>query len=71
MSAEIETASAEDIYRLLLAVQDRLTELAADDRLTLEREAEQVHGTARNAVGQGLVHLDEARQILAWLETTD
>lgn len=70
MSAEIETATADEIYRLLLAVQDRLTELVADGRLTLERAAEQVHGTARNAVEQVLIHLDEARQIVACLETT-
>jgi hypothetical protein len=71
MSAEIEAATADDIYRLLLAVQDRLTELVGDDRLTLARDAEQVHGTARNAVGIVLDHLDQARQVLAVLETRD
>lgn len=71
MSAGIETATADDIYRLLLDVQDRLAELAADDRLTLARDAEQVHGTARNAVGVAVDHLDAARQVLAVLETRD
>ena len=71
MSAGLETATADDIYQLLLAVQDRLHELVADDRLTLAREAEQVHGTARNAVGVVGHHLEEARQVLAWLETRD
>ena len=69
MSAGLETASADELYRLLLEVQDRLTELVADDRLTLERDAEQVHGTARNAVGVVVQHLDAARQVLAVLET--
>jgi hypothetical protein len=54
-----------------LDVQDRLVELTGDDRLTLARDAEQVHGTARNAVGQVLLHLDAARQVLAVLETRD
>lgn len=67
----IETATADDIYRLLLAVQDQLTELVAEDRLTLARDAEQMHGTARNAVGVVVGHLDAARQVLAVLETTD
>ncbi len=71
MSADVGTANADELYRLLLDVQDRLTELVADDRLTLERDAEQVHGTARNAVGVVLGHLDAARQVLAALETTD
>ena len=71
MSAGLETATADEIYQLLLAVQDRLHELVADDRLTLARDAEQVHGTARNAVGIAVHHLDEARQVLAWLETRD
>lgn len=66
---EIETASADDIYRLLLDVQDRLLELTAEGRLTLERDAEQAHGTARNAVGVVVHHLDAARQVLAVLET--
>lgn len=65
----IETATADQLYGLLLAVQDRLNELMADGRLALERDAEQAHGTARNAVGQAVEHLDAARQILAWLET--
>jgi hypothetical protein len=65
----IETASADDLYRLLLDVQDRLVELVADDRLTLERDAEQMHGTARRAVDEVVHHLDAARQLLAVLET--
>lgn len=65
----IETATADELYRLLLDVQDRLGELVADERLTLERDAEQTYGTARQAVGQVLHHLDEARQVLARLET--
>jgi hypothetical protein len=71
VSAEIETATADDIYRLLLTVQDRLTELVADDRLVLARDAEQVYGTARNAVGLVRFQLDAARQVLAVLETRD
>lgn len=67
----VETATADELYRLLLDVQDRLTELVADDRLTLERDAEQTHGTARNAVGVVLEHLDAARQVLALLETRE
>jgi hypothetical protein len=67
----IETASADELYGLLLGVQDRITELLADDRLTLERDAEQLHGTARNAVGVVVHHLDAARQVLAVLETRD
>lgn len=67
----IETATADELYRLLLDVQDRLQELAGDDRLTLARDAEQVHGTARRAVGQAVEHLDAARQILSRLETRD
>lgn len=66
---ELETASAADIYRHLLDVQDRLQELLAEDRLTLARDAEQAHGTARNAVGAVAGHLDAARQVLAVLET--
>jgi hypothetical protein len=54
---------------LLLDVQDQLNGLVAEDRLTLARDAEQEYGTARRAVGQAVRHLDEARQILAWLET--
>lgn len=67
----IETATADQLYRLLLDVQDQLNELLADDRLTLAREAEQAHGTARNAVGIVVEHLDAARQVLAVLETSD
>ena len=67
----VETATADELYRLLLDVQDRLTELVADDRLTLERDAEQTHGTALNAVGVVLEHLDAARQVLAVLETRE
>jgi hypothetical protein len=71
VSAGLEAASADELYRLLLDVQDRLTELVADDRLTLERDAEQVHGTARRAVDDVVHHLDAARQVLAVLETRD
>ena len=67
----IDTATADDLYRLLLDVQDRLGELAGDDRLTLARDAEQTHGTARNAVDAVVHHLDAARQVLAVLETRD
>jgi hypothetical protein len=67
----IETATADQLYRLLLDVQDQLNELLADDRLTLARDAEQTHGTARNAVGVAVGHLDAARQVLAVLETSD
>jgi hypothetical protein len=67
----IETATADQLYSLLLAVQDQLTELLAEDRLTLERDAEQVHGTAKNAVSVVVHHLDAARQVLAVLETRD
>jgi hypothetical protein len=67
----IETATTDQLYSLLLAVQDQLTELVADDRLTLARDAEQAHGTARNAVNVVLEHLDAARQVLAVLETRD
>ena len=68
---KIETATADELYRLLLDVQDRLVELVADNRLTLARDAEQAHGTARNAVGVVVHHLDAARQVLAVLETKD
>jgi len=68
---DIETATAADLYRLLLEVQDRLQELTAEDRLTLARDAEQTHGTARNAVDAAVHHLDAARQVLAVLETAD
>jgi hypothetical protein len=67
----IETACADDIYRLLLAVQDQLNELVGEDRLTLARDAEQIHGTARNAVAAVVHHLDAPRQVLAVLETKD
>jgi hypothetical protein len=36
----IERATADELYRLLLDVQDQLNELLADDRLTLARDAE-------------------------------
>jgi hypothetical protein len=67
----IDTATADELYRLLLDVQDRLEYLMEDDLLTLARDAEQVHGTARNAVGVAVHHLDAARQVLAMLETRD
>jgi hypothetical protein len=67
----IERATADELYRLLLDVQDQLNELLAEDRLTLARDAEQTHGTARKAVGVALEHLDAARQVLAMLETAD
>lgn len=63
--------TADELYRLLLDVQDQLNELMADDRLTLARDAEQSYGTARNALGVVVHHLDAARQVLALLETTD
>jgi hypothetical protein len=66
----IETATADQLYGLLLAVQDQLNELIVEDRLTLERDAEQEYGTARRAVGQAVEHLDAARQILSRLETS-
>jgi hypothetical protein len=65
------TATADKLYRLLLDVQDRLGYLVEDDLLTLARDAEQVHGTARNAVGVVVHHLDAARQVLTVLETTN
>ena len=68
MEVNIETATADDLYRLLLDVQDRLAVLTAEGRLTLERDT---HGTARNAVGVVVHHLDVARQVLAVLETRD
>ncbi|MFF1253686.1 hypothetical protein ACFVYC_14475 [Pseudarthrobacter sp. NPDC058329] len=43
--------------------------LIEDDLLTLARDAEQAHSTARNAVGVAVHHLDAARQVLAVLET--
>jgi hypothetical protein len=55
----------------LLDVQDGLVELGGDHRLMLERDAEQVHATARNAVGVLLHHLSAAWQVLAVLETRD
>lgn len=67
----IDTATADELYRLLLDVQDRLGYLIEDDLLTLARDAEQTHGTARNAVGVAVHHLDAARQVLAVLETRE
>lgn len=67
----IESATADELYRLLLDVQDRLGELVRDDRLTLTRDSEQIYGTARNAAGLVANHLDEARQVLAVLDTRD
>jgi hypothetical protein len=66
---EIETATASEIYRTLLDIQERLLELAAEDRLTLEQNAEPSHRTARHAVDEVNSHLEEARHVLAWLET--
>jgi hypothetical protein len=68
---KIESATADDLYRLLLDVQDRLAVLVGDDRLTLTRDAEQIHGTARSAAGVVAHHLDAARQVLAVLESKD
>lgn len=67
----IDTATADQLYRLLLDIQDRLGYLLEDDLLTLERDAEQVHGTAKNVVGVVVHHLDAARQVLAVLETRE
>jgi hypothetical protein len=67
----IERATTDELYRLLLDVQDQLNELLEDDRLTLARDAKQTHGTAQKAVGLALEHLDAARQVLAVLETAD
>ena len=66
----IERATADDLHRLLVDIQDQLNELMADERLTLAKDAEQ-HGTARNAVNVVLEHLDAARQVLSALETID
>ncbi|MDI2035934.1 hypothetical protein [Paenarthrobacter nitroguajacolicus] len=60
-----------ELYRLLLDVQDGLGYLMVDDLLTLARDVEQLHGTARNAVGVVVHHLDAAGQVLAVLETQD
>ncbi|MCG2622458.1 hypothetical protein LVY72_11090 [Arthrobacter sp. I2-34] len=68
---DIETATASGIYRGLLDMQDRLLELAAEDRLSLEPNALPAHGTVRGAVDEVNAHLEQARQILAWLETRD
>jgi hypothetical protein len=65
----IDTATADELYRLLLDVQDRLGYLIEDDLLTLSPDAEQAHGTAQKAVGVAVHHLDAARQVLAVLET--
>jgi hypothetical protein len=68
---DIETATADEIYMLLLAAQDRLMELVNAERLTLAQDAEQMHGNARNAVAQAVVYIDQARQVLAELETRE
>ncbi|NKX52659.1 hypothetical protein HER39_19200 [Arthrobacter deserti] len=68
---DIGTATASEIYRALVDIEDRLLELAAEDRLVLEQNAERTRGTVRDAVDQINTHLDEARQVLAWLETRD
>ena len=49
---------------------NRLGELVRDNRLTLTRDSEQIHGTARNAVGTVAHHLDATPQV-AVLETSD
>ena len=67
----IERATAGELNRLLLDIQEQLNELLADDRLTLARDAEQAHGTARKAVDVALEHLDAARKVLAALDTAD
>ena len=67
----IERATADQLYRLLLDVEDQLRELVADDRLTIARDAEQTYGTAQKAVSVAIGHLDAARQILVVLETSD
>ncbi|WP_087874196.1 hypothetical protein [Arthrobacter globiformis] len=67
----IERATANELCRLLLDVQDQLNELLADDRLTLAKNAGQSHGTAQKAVSLALEHLDAARQMLAKLETAE
>lgn len=43
----IDTATADELYRLLLDVQDRLGYLIEDDLLTLSRDAEQELGSFR------------------------
>lgn len=48
----IDTAIADELYRLLLDVQDRLGYLIEDDLLTLARDAEQAHGTERRRRGR-------------------
>ena len=71
MTSGDRTATADELYCLFLDVQDMLGVLADDHRLTLTRDAEQVHGTARNAAGAVAHHVDAARQVLAVLETRD
>jgi hypothetical protein len=67
----IQTATASDIYRALVDIQDRLMELAAGDRITLQRHLGQKYGTAGRAVELASDYLDEARQIIAGLEAKD
>jgi hypothetical protein len=67
---EIDTASTEDIYRLLLEIQDRVAELLGENRIKLAPNGEEAHGSERNAVSAVLDHLEAARQVLALLETT-
>ncbi|WP_018762462.1 hypothetical protein [Arthrobacter sp. 135MFCol5.1] len=67
----VDNATEGELYPLLPDVQDRLTDLAADDRLAPERDAEQTYGPARRPVNEAVEHLDAARQILAALETRD
>ena len=47
---DIQTATASDIYRALVDMQDRLMESAAEDHITLQRHLGQKHGTAGRAV---------------------
>jgi hypothetical protein len=67
---DIAAASTDDIYRLLLEIQDRVAELLGENRIKLAPNAEAAHGSERNAVSAVLDHLEAARQVLAALETT-
>jgi hypothetical protein len=60
-----------DIYRALVGIQDRLMQLAPEDRIRLQRHAVQKYGTAGRAVELVGGHLDEARQSLqGWRRRT-